>query len=536
MEEKKIKRREFIYYSGLGAISFVALPFVSACASKSGKHLVAGDISEDFEPDIDFELTAVEKNISMISGKNTRVWMFESKLIKGDSDTLQIINESYLGPVIRVRKGQKIRIRFTNKINEPSIVHWHGMHVPEKSDGHPKDVIQSGETYTYEFEIVNRAGTYWYHPHPDKRTGPQVYYGLAGMIIVTDEEEQSLHLPTGKFDIPVIIQDRIFDEDNQLVYLGNGRMEGMTGFLGNRILINGDPEQTISLGQGVYRLRILNASNSRIYKLAWEDGTPLTVIGTDGGLLRGPKTMPYIMMGVAERIDLWLDLSNKEIGTELKLKSLPFSSGMMGGMMGGMMREMQTEIPLGSEYTVMKIKIDNQGRNNNKLPEKLADLNMLEPADAINLDAPRTFNFFFQRMEWTINGRTWETLGVTDQETVRLNTTEVWEFMNSGSAMMGNDMMRNGMMGNMMQMPHPVHMHNVQFRILERNSDDVDADIWKTVKDGFVDDGWKDTVLLMPGMKIKVLMTFSDYKGLFLYHCHNLEHEDMGMMRNFKVT
>ena len=97
-------------------------------------------------------------------------------------------------------------------------------------------------------------------------------------------------------------------------------------------------------------------------------------------------------------------------------------------------------------------------------------------------------------------------------------------------------MMGNGMMGNMMQMPHPVHMHNVQFRILERNSDDVDADTWKTVKDGFVDDGWKDTVLLMPGMRIKVLMTFNDYKGLFLYHCHNLELEDMGMMRNFKIT
>lgn len=226
--------------------------------------------------------------------------MFESKLIKGDSDTLQIINEGYLGPVIRVRKGQKVRIRFKNKLNEQSIVHWHGMHVPEKSDGHPKDVIPLGETYTYEFEIMNRAGTYLYHPHPHMRTGPQVYYGLAGLFIVTDEEEQSLDLPTGKFDIPVVIQDRTFDEDNQLVYLGNGRMEGMTGFLGNRILINGDPYKTISLGQGVYRLRILNASNSRIYKLAWEDGTPLTVIGTDGGLLGESKNMLYVMMGVGE--------------------------------------------------------------------------------------------------------------------------------------------------------------------------------------------------------------------------------------------
>jgi len=510
----------------MGAVSIAALPFLSASTCNSGKPRSSGGISEDFEPDIDFELTAIEKNIPILSGNHTRVWMFESKLIKGNPESLQQINESYLGPIIRVRKGQKVRIRFTNKINEQSIVHWHGMHVPEKYDGHPKDVISLGETYTYEFEIMNRAGTYWYHPHPHMRTGPQVYYGLAGMFIVTDEEEQSLDLPTGKFDIPVIIQDRTFDADNQLVYLGNARMEGMTGFLGNRILINGDLDQTISMGQGVYRLRILNASNSRIYKLAWEDGTPQTVIGTDGGLLEIPKNMSYVMMGVGERIDLWLDLSNKEIGTELLLKSLPFSAGMTGGMMGGMMREMQTEIPLGSEYTVMKIKIDNSGGNKYKLPEKLVSLNNLELSDAINSDNPRTFKFFMQRMEWTINGRTWETLGVTDQETVRLNTTEVWQFINSGG----------GMMGNMMQMPHPVHMHHVQFRIIERNSDNMDAGMWKTVKDGFVDEGWKDTVLLMPGMKIKVLMTFDDYKGLFLYHCHNLEHEDMGMMRNFKVT
>lgn len=148
-----------------------------------------------------------------------------------------------------------------------------------------------------------------------------------------------------------------------------------------------------------------------------------------------------------------------------------------------------------------------------------------------------------QRMQWTINGRTWETTGVTDEETVKLNTTEIWELINSSSGMMGNGgmmggkgMMGNkGMMGGMMQMPHPIHVHQVQFNVLERDTSDMDPSVWESVKDGFIDEGWQDTVLLMPGMKIKIIASFKDFKGLFLYHCHNLEHEDMGMMRNYKI-
>lgn len=143
-----------------------------------------------------------------------------------------------------------------------------------------------------------------------------------------------------------------------------------------------------------------------------------------------------------------------------------------------------------------------------------------------------------------INGRTWEETGVADEETVKLNTTEIWQLLNSGGGMMGDGgmmggkgMMGNGgmMKGGMMQMPHPIHIHQVQFNILERDVSDMDPDVWNSVKEGFIDDGWQDTVLLMPGMKIKIIMRFEDFKGLFLYHCHNLEHEDMGMMRNYKI-
>lgn len=539
MKGKERDRRKFIKLGSSGALMVFSMPFLNACNGFSTEN--KNQLSEDFQADIDIELSAVEKNMNLLPGQETKVWSFEGTLLQGDDTSMQALDNSYFGPVIRVKKGQNLRIRFQNKLPEESIVHWHGMHVPEEFDGHPKDVINTGETYIYEFEIMNRAGTYWFHPHPHGRTGPQVYNGLAGMLIVTDNEEEKLNLPTGEFDIPVVIQDREFDEENQLIYLDRGRMDRMMGFLGNRILINGKPEQNLSLKAGcAYRLRLLNGSNSRFYKLAWSDGTPVTIIGKDGSLLDKPKNMSYVMLGVAERMDLWVDLKDKPVGTEIIMKSLPFSAGMMNmGMMGGM----SSSIPLGSEYTIMKIALDEKGTNNYELPANLAAFNKINPSEAINPNNPRSFKFFMQRMQWTINGRTWETTGVTDEETVKLNTTEIWELINSSGGMMGNGgmmggkgMMGNkGMMGGMMQMPHPIHIHQVQFNILERDVSGMDSSVWKSVKDGFIDEGWQDTVLLMPGMKIKIIMSFKDFKGLFLYHCHNLEHEDMGMMRNYKI-
>ena len=131
-----------------------------------------------------------------------------------------MIPGSYLGPVIRLRRGQKVRIRFRNNLGEPSIVHWHGLDVPESADGHPRLAVADGREYVYEFEVLNRAGTYWYHPHPHMRTGAQVYQGLAGLLIVSDDEEDALGLPSGRAELLCVLQDRRFDADNQFVYAG----------------------------------------------------------------------------------------------------------------------------------------------------------------------------------------------------------------------------------------------------------------------------------------------------------------------------
>jgi FtsP/CotA-like multicopper oxidase with cupredoxin domain len=211
---------------------------------------------------VEISVRAARASYDILPGGETRVWQYQGSLLKGPPDSLQTLPDSYLGPILHLRRGQTLKVHFDNQINEPSVVHWHGLSVPDEMDGHPRHAIEHGQSYTYEFPILNRAGTYWYHPHPHQRTGPQVYYGLAGLLIVSDDEESALGLPAGEFDLPLVIQDRSFDSHNQLDYSGNP----MVGFLGERVLVNGQANYTLEVASAPYRLRLLNGSNARIYK------------------------------------------------------------------------------------------------------------------------------------------------------------------------------------------------------------------------------------------------------------------------------
>jgi FtsP/CotA-like multicopper oxidase with cupredoxin domain len=420
-------------------------------------------------------------------------------------------------------------VNFNNSLPEPSIVHWHGLRLPEEMDAHPRFAIPSGETYTYDFQVLNRAGTYWYHPHPHMLTGRQVYNGLAGLFIVTDDEEEGAGLPEGEYDIPLVIQDRTFDADNQFVYVPQGMMAETMGFLGDSILVNGQPDAALSVETRAYRLRFLNGSNFRIYKLVWGDGTPLTVIATDGGLLESPAQRDYVMLAPGERVELWADFSQYPVGTELLLQSLPFSGielmdigGMnMGGMDHGGMDMGATTLPQGSEFTVLRVEVAQESNESLTLPAQLSAIERYSLEDAVNQDNPRRFALARQMPLWTINGRSFEMESVAEDEIVRLNTLEVWEFDN---LLEGDD-----------QMAHPMHIHGVQFQIVERQAAPDTREGWETVRAGYVDEGWKDTLLMMPGERVKLLLRFEDFSGMFVYHCHTLEHEDMGMMRNYRI-
>ena len=558
----KQNRRQFLKLSitggtvllGGGLLSGCTLPPVmmnrpnmgAAQTSQPVTAATTGPIANTrFMPDLEIDLKATTGLAPILPGPKTSVWHYEASVVKGDSNSLIALPDNYLGPIIKARTGQKIRVNLINDLpsGEAHIVHWHGLHLPEDMDGHPRYAVAQGQRYVYEFEVKNRAGTYWFHPHTHERTAEQVMMGLAGLFIVSDAEDDALGLPSGEFDLPIIIQDRTFDSKNQFVYLaragaGMGGMSGMSGmnmqsmmgFLGEHILINGQLNVVLNAAARPYRLRLLNGSNSRIYKLGWSDGTPLTVLATDGGLLEKPVSRNFVMLAPGERIELWADFSRRKVGDELTLQSLAFegveSMGAGGTGMGGMMSQGRSAPALGAPLTLMTVHIARQAETTSTLPAQLSKLNPLLLEDAINANNPRQFRLQMRGMNWLINGRGFEMDAVADDEQVKLGTTELWEFINE---------LNPGEMMEQMGMAHPFHIHGVQFNVLERQVLPALKAGWDSVRDGFVDEGWKDTFLIMPGERVKVLMRFSDYTGKFVFHCHNLEHEDMGMMRNYEV-
>lgn len=518
----QLSRRTFITMAGSAALTALTgsglSALLSACTPAGAQPNTPSSHTDTAEGvDVEIELRATPTEVKILSGQATRAWTYFGEVLEGDPDAVQDIEGSYLGPILRFRTGQKVRIHFTNDLPEPSIVHWHGLHVPEAADGHPRLAIDPGETYTYEFQILNRAGTYWYHPHPHGRTGPQVYNGLAGLLLISDAEEGNAGLPDGEYDLPLVIQDRSFDAQNQFVYLPNGMQDRINGFVGDQILVNGEIDYGLSLATRAYRLRLLNGSNSRTYKLAWSDGTPLTVIATDGGLLEQPVRRDYVTLAPGERVELWADFSERSVGTEVWLQSLPFRGATASGM--GMMGS-SSRLANGAPFDVLRVRIEREEAETRSLPEQLSTIRWNAIEEAVNRRKPRTFELAMRHMNWLINGRTFEMDAVARDEVVRLGDTEVWEFVNQDPAM---------------TMMHPMHVHEVQFQVLEREVHPSLQEVYDTVRHGYVDEGWKDTVLLMPGERVKLLIKFGHYAGLYLYHCHNLEHEDLGMMRNFRI-
>ncbi|OGO66322.1 MAG: hypothetical protein A2030_08870 [Chloroflexi bacterium RBG_19FT_COMBO_50_10] len=553
MSAKHVSRRDFLGIVGLGAATLAAkgmrvdqvfpgLDDVPLSVHPLNKPFLKPSAQQTSAvPDVEINMRATPTFAPILPGTPTQVLSYQSTLVKGKPSNLIALPDNYLGPIIRVHQGQRLRVNFTNALPEDTTVHFHGPCIPSNMGGHPHgvDVVHPGGTFIYEFDILDRASPFWFHPHPDMRTAFQVYYGLAGLCLISDDVEAQAGLDTGEYDIPLVIQDRTFDSNNQFVYLsgGMGMMGMMQGFLGNRILVNGKPDYVQSVAPGTYRLRLYNGSNARNYRLAWQDGTPLMVLGTDGGLLPKPVQRNYVMLAPAERIDLWVDFTGKREGTELVMQSLPFPAGMggmmgggmmgggmggrmggsmMGGGMGGMMAG-NTMMPQGAAFNVFKVRIEGAKKQPLTLPKTLVGTPQYQLRDAVNINSPRTINLGMQRMVWTLNGRVFEMEAIADDEYIPFDTLEVWDFVNYT------------------MIAHPMHIHNIQFNIIERQSSMSGSSDYQTIRSGFVDEGWKDTVLVLPGERVRLLVKFLTYSGMYMYHCHILEHEVMGMMRNLMV-
>ena len=434
------------------------------------------------------------------------------------------LNQDYLGPVLRAKKGDTVSIRVSNGLNDVTTVHWHGMTLPAKMDGGPHQSINPNGKWVSEFEVRQEAATLWYHSHAMHKTGPQVYHGLAGMFIIDDEGSDKLGLPNeyGVDDIPCTIQDRRFNQDGTLSYMSSmpDRMMGMKGSL---VMVNGVIAPTLVAQKTLLRLRLHNGSNARTYQLAFNDKRPFHVVANDCGFLHKSFQTNQVRLAPAERMEILVDVSDRK---EIMLKSLPSAGegGMMGGM--GMMRRMMGE---DKELNIMKIDARQAVRSSRTVPTVLRNSSLtLDPNVAVKT---RQFELEMGMMGgggmgmmggmmkgmggggesgmFRINGKSMDINRIDFQ--VKRNTTEIWEVSNASP------------------MAHPFHVHNVQFRILDRNGKRPHPS----------ESGLKDVVLVQGGEKVRIIMKFPEYsdaKVPYMYHCHILEHEDQGMMGQFVVV
>jgi blue copper oxidase len=490
-------------------------------------------------------ITAQQENVEILPGKSTKLSAYHAER---DGKT-------YVNPTFRVRTGAQFSAEFANDLDQETTVHWHGLHVDWQMDGHPFRPVAPGSTYHYAFPVQDRGGTYWYHPHPHGGTARQTYAGLAGLILVENEEErrlaEALNLRLGETDIPLLIQDKILDESGNFVYEPDAMAVDM-GYEGDVVLVNLTPTPYLEVSTRVYRFRLLNGSNARTYRVAFtkadeEELLPYQVIGTDGGLLDRPRAAREVFLSPGERIDVLLDLRSFEVGEELVLRSLPFDpmhrehEMEMGGGMDhmehmGHMEHMDmghhhmdhhmdhqmgpARLPDGSEFYLLKLVVKEKTDYSRSVPETLSEIPQPDLGEADTRLIAISMTTDDGGMRWLINGKThtMDEFPIVVQRGAR----EIWEIRNDEKSM-----------------PHPAHLHGFQFQILERAGTPEDISHLVVDEKGrlVTDLGFKDTVLLWPGETVKCAMDFSHgFEGeqIYMFHCHILEHET-AMMLNVKV-
>ena len=482
-----------------------------------------------------FTLSARPVQHAILAGKPARVLGYE----------MDYHGRTLINPVLRARSGSSLRIKLWNGLDEPSIIHWHGFKVDSNNDGHPHYVVPGGATYDYQFTLDNRAGTYWYHPHPHYLTGKQVHHGLAGFFIVTDDEElalqQALDLKLGETDIPLLLQDRRLDEHGAIAFAPTAR-ERFHGHYAAGMLVNWTHRPHLDAATRVYRFRILNGSNARIYRLVFRHGDHLLdyhVIGNDGGLLDRPRTVKEVFLAPGERVDALLDLRAAALRDEIMLTSLPFDAmhdemhgaaqaeaggdhahhhaGRGGGANRGTGHGVH-DVPDGGELAILKIRVNARMGYDLPVPRSLS---VIPPVRETSY-SPRLIVLDQSRGRWRINGRLYDMAATPI--TVKRDTVEAWDIRNVKPSM-----------------PHPMHVHGFQFRIVSRTGSPEQQRRLAVTETGLAptDLGWKDTVLSWPGETVRIVTDFSHpFLGdqVYMIHCHNLEHEDGGMMLNMKVA
>lgn len=421
--------------------------------------------------DITIDMRAAD--LQILPGAPTRMWTYDGM---------------FPGPTIRRPSGAPTRVRFTNNLPSEAgdaTVHHHGGHQASAEDGQPHDfLIPPGGERTYSYDLVEdgapeRGAMQWYHDHAMDVTGRNVWNGLAGMVILDDPAEAALPLPSGAYDVPLMIVDRTFDAENQIPYTFSS-----SGTIGNDALVNGTVRPYFSVADRRYRLRLLNASNARSYEFELGNGIPMTQIASESGLLPAPVQRTRLRLGPAERAEVVVDFAGL-LGQRLVLQSL------------------------GMEIMQFRVETD-VASDPSSVPASL------RPARSIAWSPPdrvRTWTLDANPISgvWTINGAAFAHDRVDARP--RLGTTERWVFVNTTGA------------------DHVMHIHDVDWKIVSRVSRFANDPA-----DTAVEQGAKETFLVRPFETVSLDSRFTDHLGTFVLHCHILEHEDRAMMSQFEVT
>lgn len=421
-------------------------------------------------------------------------------------------NQSYLGPVVKLAKGE-VTAQVSNSLDMDVSCHWHGLLLPGDADGGPHQPIAPGETWTPVLPIDQPACTAWYHTHIHGATATGVYAGLAGGLIVDDGDDDARGLPNeyGKDDLFLILQDKQFHEDGSLAY-DQSMPSIMHGFSGDTIVVNGQIGAAAHAPKGLVRLRLLNGCNARIFTLYMQSGREMHLIATDGGYLPKPIALDELRLSPGERAEVLVDFGDGR--ADALLSRADMNSG-MGGMMGRFQRF--GNYLAGSSFEVLPFAVKDEKAKMTRLPDQinheLASVGEVAAGRVrqFSLDMPmgpgRMMDGGMSRGGlMAINQRPYD-MGRVDFE-VQRGSTERWQIFANTLA-------------------HPFHIHGVSFRVISENGG--------TVSPG--NTGWKDTVLVNQSVELVARFDQPTPPNLpFMYHCHILEHEDNGMMGQFLVV
>jgi bilirubin oxidase len=496
-----MNRRTFLL---AGAAALLIAPSSQAGSAMSG---MPGMPGMDHTPDAEMKMSASDlrlregeplRDLPRLANTSQTPGVFKAVLtaepgvaeyVDGLQTQTLAYNGGLPGLLIEADEGDHVEIELRNRIPEQETsIHWHGMPVPADQDGNPMDSIEPGRNRTYSFDLpVGSSGTYWYHPHPHGKTAEQVYHGLAGAFIIKDANDP---VPQDYGDTPLFFTDLRIGADGQMP--ANTMADLMNGRVGDHVLTNGQKNPRLEVSAGTYRrFRLFNATNARFLHLTFGDA-PVTIIGTDGGLIEAPTApVDSLLLVPGERIEIVVAFKSPG---QHALKTLAYDRGWMG-----------KGKPDEAGQTLMTVDVSSASLiPASPLPAALRDIAVLgapvvtrrfEFGEDMSAPGPD------MKMAFLINGESFDMTRINVD--AKAGQVERWEIVNPTD------------------MDHPFHIHGIQFQIVEHERHGVRSPAPFRA--------WKDTVNVRPGETARLLLR-QDRPGLRMYHCHILEHEQLGMM------